>query len=139
MIGPRGVPEHIKRPSFWAVGDQASQDEPHLDGVNLFLAPPCGGRAQDVVPMHPQGNADHFAFRRSGTLAGCPAFRPGRDGANLHDVTAGRALGVRWGTFQLIDEAREKPVEELATALRAASIAPERFVAAEAGGVYRFA
>lgn len=57
----------------------------------------------------------------------------------FNDVGAGRALGIHWGTFQLTDEAREEPVEELATALRAASIAPERFVAAEAGGVYRLA
>jgi len=57
----------------------------------------------------------------------------------VNDVGAGRALGIHWGTFQLTDEAREEPVEELATALRAASVAPERFVAAEAGGVYRFA
>lgn len=56
----------------------------------------------------------------------------------FNDVRAGRALGIHWGTFQLTDDAREEPVEELATALRAASIAPERFVAAEAGGVYRF-
>ncbi len=57
----------------------------------------------------------------------------------FNDVGAGRALGIHWGTFQLTDEAREEPIEELATALRAASIAPECFVAAEAGGVYRFA
>lgn len=57
----------------------------------------------------------------------------------LNDVGVGRALGIHWGTFQLTDEARDEPVEELATALRAASIAPERFVVAEAGGVYRFA
>ncbi|HET9509969.1 MAG TPA: MBL fold metallo-hydrolase [Sphingomonas sp.] len=54
------------------------------------------------------------------------------------DVGAGRALGIHWGTFQLTDEAREAPVAELATALDAARIAPDRFVAAEAGGVYRF-
>ena len=57
----------------------------------------------------------------------------------FNGVGAGRALGIHWGTFQLTDEAREEPVRELATALRAASIAPERFVAAETGGVYRFA
>ncbi len=56
----------------------------------------------------------------------------------FNDVGAGRALGIHWGTFHLTDEAREEPVGELATALRAASIAPERFVAAEAGSVYRF-
>ena len=54
------------------------------------------------------------------------------------DVGAGHALGIHWGTFQLTDEAREAPVEGLAAALDAARIAPDRFVAAEAGGVYRF-
>lgn len=54
------------------------------------------------------------------------------------DVGAGRALGIHWGTFQLTDEAREAPVEELETALDVARIAPDHFVAAEAGGVYRF-
>ncbi|HIV78933.1 MAG TPA: MBL fold metallo-hydrolase [Candidatus Sphingomonas excrementigallinarum] len=54
------------------------------------------------------------------------------------DVGGGRALGIHWGTFQLTDEAREAPVAELATALDAARIAPDRFVAAEAGGLYRF-
>ncbi|MDR6126795.1 L-ascorbate metabolism protein UlaG (beta-lactamase superfamily) [Sphingomonas sp. SORGH_AS802] len=54
------------------------------------------------------------------------------------DVGAGRALGIHWGTFQLTDEAREAPGEELTAALAAAHLAPDRFVAAEAGGVYRF-
>jgi L-ascorbate metabolism protein UlaG (beta-lactamase superfamily) len=57
----------------------------------------------------------------------------------FNDVGATRALGIHWGTFQLTDEARDAPVEELATALRASLIAPEGFVAAQAGGVYRFA
>lgn len=54
------------------------------------------------------------------------------------DVNAGHALGIHWGTFQLTDEPREAPVEELAAALDNARIVPDRFVAAEAGGVYRF-
>ena len=54
------------------------------------------------------------------------------------DVGATRALGIHWGTFQLTDEARSAPAEGLAKALLAAGIAPDRFVAAEAGGVYSF-
>ena len=54
------------------------------------------------------------------------------------DVDATRALGIHWGTFQLTDEARSAPAEGLAKALLAAGIAPDRFVAAEAGGVYSF-
>ena len=54
------------------------------------------------------------------------------------DVGTGRALGIHWGTFQLTDEAREAPREDLAAALAAAGIAPDRFVAAEPGGVYGF-
>ena len=54
------------------------------------------------------------------------------------DVDATRALGIHWGTFQLTDEARDAPSEGLVTALLAAGIAYDRFVAAEAGGVYSF-
>ncbi|MBB4617269.1 MBL fold metallo-hydrolase [Sphingomonas abaci] len=54
------------------------------------------------------------------------------------DVGAARALGIHWGTFQLTDEARDAPAAELATALDAARVAPDRFVAAEPGGIYRF-
>ncbi|MDY0957771.1 MBL fold metallo-hydrolase [Sphingomonas sp. CFBP8993] len=54
------------------------------------------------------------------------------------DVGATRALGIHWGTFQLTDEAREAPVDELANALTDARIAPDRFVAAQAGGTYHF-
>lgn len=58
--------------------------------------------------------------------------------AILHDVGAGRALGIHWGTFQLTDEPRDEPAEALATALAAAGDQPERFVAAWPGGVYDF-
>jgi L-ascorbate metabolism protein UlaG (beta-lactamase superfamily) len=44
-----------------------------------------------------------------------------------------RALGVHWGTFQLTFEAIGDPPRRLAAALRARAIAPDRFVAIEAG------
>ena len=58
--------------------------------------------------------------------------------AILQDVGARRALGIHWGAFQLTDEPRDAPVEALAAALDAAQVPAERFVAAQAGGVYRF-
>jgi len=56
----------------------------------------------------------------------------------MDEVGAGRALGIHWGTFQLTDEARDAPAAELRSALRAAGVAADRFVAAEPGGVYVF-
>ncbi len=56
----------------------------------------------------------------------------------FEEVGAARALGIHWGTFQLTDEAREAPIEGLTAALAGAGIAPERFVAAQPGGVYPF-
>ncbi|KTT69192.1 MBL fold metallo-hydrolase [Sphingomonas endophytica] len=52
------------------------------------------------------------------------------------EVGAARAVGIHWGTFQLTDEPREEPRERLATALAAAGIAADRFVAGEPGAVY---
>ncbi|WP_294236105.1 MBL fold metallo-hydrolase [uncultured Sphingomonas sp.] len=57
----------------------------------------------------------------------------------FQDVAAGKALGIHWGTFQLTDEARNAPVEELTQALSAAGVAADRFVAAEPGCAYSFA
>ncbi len=58
--------------------------------------------------------------------------------AIMQNVDAPRALGIHWGSFQLTDEPRDAPVEALAAALATAGIPADRFVAAEAGGVYRF-
>ena len=44
-----------------------------------------------------------------------------------------RALGIHWGTFQLTFEPIDEPRQKLAALKRARGIAPERFVAVEAG------
>jgi L-ascorbate metabolism protein UlaG (beta-lactamase superfamily) len=49
---------------------------------------------------------------------------------------ATQALGHHWGTFQLTDEGVERPAEDLAAALSAAGIAPERFLALRPGQVW---
>ncbi len=53
----------------------------------------------------------------------------------MRDLGAAQALGLHWGTFQLTDEAREAPPADLAVALHAAGIAPEKFPALRAGEV----
>ena len=54
------------------------------------------------------------------------------------DIGAPIALGIHWGTFQLTDEARDAPKEELAVALEGAGIMKDRFIAAEPGEVFDF-
>ncbi|MGW8137456.1 MBL fold metallo-hydrolase [Sphingomonas zeae] len=111
--------------SIWFVGDTGYGDGRIFDEVRERLGSPD-------VALIPIGAYAPRWFMAAQHVDPADAVRI------FNDVRAGRALGIHWGTFQLTDEAREEPVEELATALRAASIAPERFVAAEAGGVYRF-
>jgi L-ascorbate metabolism protein UlaG (beta-lactamase superfamily) len=48
-----------------------------------------------------------------------------------------RALGVHWGTFQLTFEGIDDPPRALAAELRARAIAPDRFIATEAGATFR--
>ena len=49
---------------------------------------------------------------------------------------ARQALGCHWGTFQLTDEGVDAPASDLAAALQARGIAPDRFVAARPGQVW---
>jgi L-ascorbate metabolism protein UlaG (beta-lactamase superfamily) len=56
----------------------------------------------------------------------------------FQDLGARRALGIHWGTFQLTDEGRDAPREELAEALVHAGISAEKFIAAEPGQRFDF-
>lgn len=61
---------------------------------------------------------------------------PDEAAQSLLDLEARAALGLHWGVFQLSDEGRDAPRAELAVALAARQIAPERFMAAEPGFVW---
>lgn len=56
----------------------------------------------------------------------------------FNDIGSAHALGIHWGTFQLTDEAREAPKEELLEELERVRIPKERFVAAEPGQIFDF-
>ncbi|WDF73626.1 MBL fold metallo-hydrolase [Novosphingobium sp. KACC 22771] len=49
--------------------------------------------------------------------------------AIMQHLDAKLALGIHWGTFKLTDEAREDPLRQLAEALSAQGIDPQRFIA----------
>ncbi len=50
-----------------------------------------------------------------------------------HDLGARRSIGMHWGCWQLTDEAREAPLEALATARKTADLAPEEFFTLQPG------
>jgi len=54
------------------------------------------------------------------------------------DLNAKYAIGIHWGTFQLTDEGREAPRQELGCALTQAGIEQSCFIAAEPGEVFEF-
>jgi L-ascorbate metabolism protein UlaG (beta-lactamase superfamily) len=54
----------------------------------------------------------------------------------LQDCGAAQALGHHWGTFRLTNEGIEEPVQELAAALSAQGVSPERFKALRPGEVW---
>lgn len=55
----------------------------------------------------------------------------------LRECEAGQALGHHWGTFRLTNEGVEEPPQELAAALAAADVPPERFRALRPGEVWQ--
>ena len=63
--------------------------------------------------------------------AGAPESRGG--GSGHRDVGAQRSVAMHWGTFQLTDEAREVPVQALATARAGAGIRLDEFQVLEPG------
>jgi len=56
----------------------------------------------------------------------------------FQDIGARQAIGIHWGTFQLTDEGRDAPRDELLAALTRARVERERFIPAEPGQVFDF-
>ncbi|MDP1027033.1 hypothetical protein Q5H91_07405 [Sphingomonas sp. KR1UV-12] len=48
VIRPRRVPEHVERPTLWAVCEEAPQCEANFDRVDLSLVGARGSCTQDV-------------------------------------------------------------------------------------------
>ena len=111
--------------SVWFVGDTGYGDGGIFDEVRRRLGRPRAA----LIPI---GAYEPRWFMRAQHVNPAEAVRI------FDDVGADRAIGIHWGTFQLTDEAREAPREALAAALAERGIAPERFVAGEAGAVYDF-
>ncbi|SEN10286.1 L-ascorbate metabolism protein UlaG, beta-lactamase superfamily [Sphingomonas gellani] len=114
---------HTPAGSLWFAGDSGYGDGRIFTDIGQRLGPPD-------MALIPIGAYEPRWFMRS------QHANPADAVAILTDVGARRALGIHWGTFQLTAEAREAPVEDLAAALAAAGIAPERFQAAVPGVSY---
>lgn len=54
------------------------------------------------------------------------------------DVNAEQAVGIHWGTFALTDEPLDQPPQDLATALAARGLSPDRFRVLAHGATLRF-
>jgi L-ascorbate metabolism protein UlaG (beta-lactamase superfamily) len=61
---------------------------------------------------------------------------PGEAVEGFRLLGARQALGCHWGTFRLTNEGAEEPAEALASALRAAGVPAERFLAMRPGQVW---
>jgi L-ascorbate metabolism protein UlaG (beta-lactamase superfamily) len=55
----------------------------------------------------------------------------------MQELGAEQAIGHHWGTFPLTNEGVEQPKQDLAIALKAKNIAPEKFVAFQPGQVWQ--
>jgi L-ascorbate metabolism protein UlaG (beta-lactamase superfamily) len=109
-----------------------------LPGGNLFFAGDTGwggdGWVRDVarhgpfrLAIIPIGAYEPRDFMRSNHVDPEEAL------AIFRTLGADRGLGVHWGTFQLTFEPIDDPRRRLAALARAQGLAPDRFVALEAG------
>lgn len=111
--------------TVWFVGDTGYGDGRIFEQVRTRIGPPDVA----LIPIGAYAPRWFMADQHVDPTEAVRIFR---------DVRADKALGIHWGTFQLTDEAREAPVEALATALAEANIPPQRFVAARPGATYDF-
>lgn len=108
------------------------------DGTTVFFA---GDTACDAVmfkQIHRQLGAPDVALLPIGAYEPrwfmCDQHCNPAEAVMIHqDLGARLSVGIHWGTFQLTDEGREEPREELAKALDAAGLPPAAFIAPDPG------
>lgn len=109
--------------SVFFAGDTAFA--PHFDEIRRRLGAP-------TVALLPIGAYQPRFFMKNIHLDPADAVR-------AHQVLgAERSVGIHWGTFDLSDEGRLQPAEDLTRALRNAGVPETRFVAAMNGESFLF-
>jgi L-ascorbate metabolism protein UlaG (beta-lactamase superfamily) len=143
-----GIAVHVEESQHWSA--RGATDRSHALWASFVVE----AGARKLYCVGDTGFGDGATFRRVGErhpglgLALLPigAYEPRWFMAGVHMnpdeavqalqlCGAAHALGHHWGTFHLANEAVEQPAIDLAAALAARSIAPERFVALRPGEV----
>jgi L-ascorbate metabolism protein UlaG (beta-lactamase superfamily) len=137
---PNGVTAHLEPAQHWSA--RGITDRRMALWCAYVLTTPAGA----IYHVGDTGYGDGSIFRKVRETYGAPrlaclpvgAYEPrwfmepqhmNPDDAvrALQDCGAAQALGHHWGTFRLTNEGVEEPVRELAAALAAREVPPERF------------
>ena len=115
-----------KRGSVWFAGDTGYGNGEIFREIRRLYGPPDVA----LIPIGAYAPRWFMASQHTDPVEAVQIFK---------DVGALSALGIHWGTFQLTDEARDAPRDELGLALEQAGIASRDFIAAEPGQQFDFA
>lgn len=143
-----GIEVVIDRAHHWSAHGPGDHDRSLWCGFTVTLP---GGNLYYAGDTGPGDMAWAIEARRAGAVrlallpigayhfSGTPTdshIGPDQAVTAFQQLSAGFALGVHWGTFELTSETIDEPREHLSLALAAAQIDPLRFRAIEAGQVW---